>query len=340
MSLIQRVTALAQAVAADIKALYAGKAEKEHTHTVDQVSGLGTAATKNVGNVARQVPEFVSLGKGLGGFGYGRVASSDGRYGDVNDVPKRTGFYLLEDGVPDSTNNKATGVGKYDALLLRMMRHVDGYFTDLYIPYHTGSPGMMIAPYVGDKYGTPRIVSDSLNLRTSIGQSTQYPMTQKAVTDAINARGFADASGILTATSGALSNDMSSYLSSKTYAEMRAKLGVVPVTVVQDTGTSTTAVMSQKAVTEAIAAGGGSSGSVNVVQKDGLSASAVMSQYAVSIALYEMSMLANTGYLYCLEQHAALHALNPATATLPQLITALQSATLLDLEEYLPPPEP
>lgn len=46
--MIQRVTALAQAVAADIKALYAGKAEKEHTHTAAQVSGLGTAATKDV----------------------------------------------------------------------------------------------------------------------------------------------------------------------------------------------------------------------------------------------------------------------------------------------------
>ena len=40
MSLIQRVTALAQAVAADIKALYAGKAEKEHTHSPAEV-GLG-----------------------------------------------------------------------------------------------------------------------------------------------------------------------------------------------------------------------------------------------------------------------------------------------------------
>lgn len=42
MSLIQRVTALAQAVAADIKALYADKAEKEHTHTINDVTGLAT----------------------------------------------------------------------------------------------------------------------------------------------------------------------------------------------------------------------------------------------------------------------------------------------------------
>lgn len=52
-------------------------------------------------------------------------------------------------------------------------------------------------------------------------------MTQKAVTDAINGRGFEDASGILTATSGALSNDMSSFLSSLTFAEMRSKLDVI-----------------------------------------------------------------------------------------------------------------
>lgn len=43
MSLIQRVTALAQAVAADIKALYAGKAEKGHTHTTAQITGLDSA---------------------------------------------------------------------------------------------------------------------------------------------------------------------------------------------------------------------------------------------------------------------------------------------------------
>lgn len=40
MSLIQRVTALAQAVAADIKALYTGKADKAHTHSPAEV-GLG-----------------------------------------------------------------------------------------------------------------------------------------------------------------------------------------------------------------------------------------------------------------------------------------------------------
>lgn len=48
MSLVNKIVAVVETIAADIKALYTGKAEKEHTHTADQVSGLGTAATKNV----------------------------------------------------------------------------------------------------------------------------------------------------------------------------------------------------------------------------------------------------------------------------------------------------
>lgn len=97
-----------------------------------------------------------------------------------------------------------------------------------------------------------RTMLDLSDISQNTGNSANLVMSQKAVTNAIAARGFADASGILTETSGALSNDMSSYLSSKTYAEMRTKLGVVPVNVVQDIGTSTEDVMSQKAVTDAI----------------------------------------------------------------------------------------
>lgn len=86
--------------------------------------------------------------------------------------------------------------------------------------------------------------------------------------------------------------------------------------------------------------GGSGGGSVNIVQGDGLSASAVMSQYAVSEAIYDMSTMSNISYLYDMEQHAAIHALDPETATLPQLIEALQSATLMDYEFEMPPPEP
>lgn len=69
------------------------------------------------------------------------------------------------------------------------------------------------------------ITHNTGNILTTTGQSTLYPMTQKAVTDAINARGFADASGVLTVTGGALSNDMSSFLSQTTKATMRSNLG-------------------------------------------------------------------------------------------------------------------
>lgn len=150
--------------------------------------GLGTAATRNVGTSDGQVPEFVSNGEGLGGFGYGRVGTSVGRYADVNDVPKRTGFYLLTEGHPNSTNNKAPLAGFYDTCIVRTLRQSTNDFVDVYLPYHQYSNGMVIAPYTSGGYATQRIVSDSVNLRTSTGQSTLYSMTQKAVTDALNTK--------------------------------------------------------------------------------------------------------------------------------------------------------
>lgn len=86
--------------------------------------------------------------------------------------------------------------------------------------------------------------------------------------------------------------------------------------------------------------GGSGGGSVNVVQEDGLSVSAVMSQYTVTKFLYQLSEIANISWTYDRLQHAAIHALDPDTATLPQLIRALQSATLTDFEFEMPPPEP
>lgn len=150
--------------------------------------GLGTAATRNVGTSNDQVPEFVSNGEGLGGFGYGRVGTSVGQYTDVNDVPKRTGFYLLTEGHPNSTNNKAPLAGFYDTCIVRTLRQGPDEFVDVYLPHPNYSPGMVIAPHTSSGYATQRIVSDSVNLRTSTGNSTIYPMSQKAVTDALNTK--------------------------------------------------------------------------------------------------------------------------------------------------------
>lgn len=149
---------------------------------------LGTAATRNVGTSDGQVPEFVSGGEGLGGFGYGRVGTSVGRYADVNDVPKRTGFYLLTDGHPNSTNNKAPLAGFYDTAILRTLRQSTNDFVDVYLPYHQYSNGMVIAPHTSSGYAPQRIVTDSVNICTSTGNSTIYPMSQKAVTDALETR--------------------------------------------------------------------------------------------------------------------------------------------------------
>lgn len=78
----------------------------------------------------------------------------------------------------------------------------------------------------------------------------------------------------------------------------------------------------------------------DIVQDIGSAPDKVMSQYAVTEVIYELSTMSNISYLYDIEQHAAIHALDPETATLPQLIRALQSATLMDYEFEMPPPEP
>lgn len=154
----------------------------------EDVEGLGTAASRDVGTSDSQVPEFVSNGEGLGGFGYGRVGTPVGRYADLNDVPKRTGFYLLTEGHPNSTNNKAPAAGFYDTCIMRTMRQYTNEFVDVYLPHPNYSPGMVIAPYNSNGYAPQRVVSDSLNLRTSTGNSTIYPMSQKAVTDALGTK--------------------------------------------------------------------------------------------------------------------------------------------------------
>ena len=48
---------------ADMNNALAGKAEKSHTHTSSQITGLGTAATKNVGTASGQIPVLNGKGK-------------------------------------------------------------------------------------------------------------------------------------------------------------------------------------------------------------------------------------------------------------------------------------
>lgn len=312
MSLIQRVTALAQAVAADIKALYAGKAEKEHTHTAAQVSGLGTAATKpssltgslQAGVAGRVVwspatagtsfpaVQYNYPGTGVGGGGFARSLMQF-------ELPSRVGVRL---GALGGNTNLSYGI--FSAAPF------DGWWADPFaIRVYNGSEPRVGAHQI-------RHAGNTLLLgATKTAALTTLNLTQQE-------KAIKDPSG-LWVESGALTNDMSSYLSSKTYAEMRTKLGVVPVEVVQGKGQSTTDVVSQKAVTDAFkviedALGflleeegeGGTLGfwidglssaideyrneligkiddlpTVSVVQESGTSSEAVMSQKAVTDAI-------------------------------------------------------
>lgn len=88
-------------------------------------------------------------------------------------------------------------------------------------------------------------VIHSGNIQKTVGSDNIYPMTQKAVTDALNLK--ADK----TAVNLALTDKADR-------TEVAAKLD--KTSVLQSTGTSTTSTMSQAAITSAIAAGGGGGG--------------------------------------------------------------------------------
>ena len=165
--------------------------------------GLGTAATRDVGTGSGNV-------MGVGAFGLGSLqAPSAGMFPPPVSgiyqsaaVPSRTILVLPRADSRASYLEVDNGGGKFSLRGEHYNPDSRETFSGIVEFFHTG------------------------NILTTTGQSTEYPMTQKATTDAINARGFADASGILTVTSGALSNDMSGFLSQTTKATMRSNLGV------------------------------------------------------------------------------------------------------------------
>ncbi len=214
---------------------------------------LGDAATRNVGESSGNVMEVGAFGLG------GRTPSY---YDNVEDI----NFTSTLGGTTSTTGTLPVGVPTFDGWIIDTKVWIDPGFRSQTI---TRFAMTIVRTMESGVWSSWQELYHTGNILSTTGQSTNYPMTQKAVTDAINARGFADASGVLTATSGALSNDMSSYLSSLTFEQMRTKLSLgtaATSSVVQVAGTSTTDVMSQKAVTDAIAAGGGGGGGSSSLQ--------------------------------------------------------------------------
>lgn len=222
-----------------------------------QYLGLGSAATRDVGTGLGNVLEN-------GEYGFGR-SSRHNRLGEI----LGSGFYSWGtvdgevDGIPD-------GMSVNGAMMLNLpWQYGDQHRVQLW------------AQHVSDRYYFRRKLSGILqspveilhtgNILSSTGTSSQYPMTQAAVTSALNTK--ADKSYVDTelgkkATVGTGSTQVrtNSQLDSRYVQGQAGTSGtqfrnnsqndsryIQGGSVVQTTGTSTTNVMSQKAVTDSLA---------------------------------------------------------------------------------------
>ena len=144
-----------------------------------KISGLGTASTRNVGTGAGNVME-------VGAFGIGRAAYGDMVINDFNNIltAGASGIYRGS----NTALNKPTGAGGDGSSLLRLS-YDSNTENQLLFPSGYDDNNFYLRSRTFDNYSEWRKITHSGNLLTSTGQSTEYPMTQKAVTDALNSRG-------------------------------------------------------------------------------------------------------------------------------------------------------
>lgn len=126
--------------------------------------GLKSAATMDVGTASGNVME-------VGAFGLG------GRYRNGN---LTTGSYLGYYDASAPPENFPTGAHRYGAIL-SILHSFNGVSSEIVIP-HVGGRIMFRSSRIDDFID----ILHTDNILTTTGQSTEYPMTQKAVTDAIN----------------------------------------------------------------------------------------------------------------------------------------------------------
>lgn len=130
--------------------------------------GLGTAATRNAGVNAGNVMV-------VGAFGLGSLATENRHSKDLDNLVSRTGFYSINRGIENSPTTggylntiELVGAGNIAQILFSNTN-------EFYI--RVNRDGLLRGW---------RAISHSGNLRQATGSSTEYPMSQKAVTDAIN----------------------------------------------------------------------------------------------------------------------------------------------------------
>lgn len=149
--------------------------------------GLGTAATRDVGESSGNVMR-------VGAFGLG-LASSQYK-GDLNDL-KTTQMT----GVLNGVNAPSVGIGA-----LSVISYSNDWVAQVYHYPGEDDKYWIRSFYNGKAWSQWKSISHSGNILTTTGQSTLYPMTQKAVTTAIN--GVSDRRDKLDITSSGVGLDL------------------------------------------------------------------------------------------------------------------------------------
>lgn len=127
--------------------------------------GLGTAATRDVGKGSGNVME-------VGAFGIG----VDNTIIEDPSIYKRGGFFSAH-----NTSNPATSY----SCSINLPYYADGYSTQFFSAQGRSIPIIRVRNLTEGVWGGTYQLHHTGNILTTTGQSTEYPMTQKAVTDAI-----------------------------------------------------------------------------------------------------------------------------------------------------------
>ena len=135
-----------------------------------QYLGLGSAATRDVGTESGNLME-------VGAFGLGRRVSEDGAIWNESD--KRSGFFRLP------ANSDANPFGTTSGASISWIGHGAGGHLDRLLK-RWNDERYYFQHFNGTEWGALREILHTGNILKSTGDNDNFPMSQKAVTDAIN----------------------------------------------------------------------------------------------------------------------------------------------------------